>query len=78
MVGPSSSRTAGAVRIGYIASKFLGEDVTDAEINLYGSFLDAGKGHGTQKGIVAGLMGMKTDIWVLSRTNSDILFMNLI
>ena len=61
MVGPSSSHTAGAVRIGYISGKLLGEPVKKAAILLYGSFLATGKGHGTQKAIVAGLLGMKTD-----------------
>lgn len=61
MVGPSSSHTAGAVRIGYVSGKLLGEPVKKAVINLYGSFLATGKGHGTQKAIVAGLLGMKTD-----------------
>lgn len=61
MVGPSSSHTAGAVRIGFIARKLLGEDVSVANINLFGSFLDTGKGHGTQKALVAGLLGMKAD-----------------
>ncbi|MDD3239129.1 MAG: L-serine ammonia-lyase, iron-sulfur-dependent subunit beta [Lachnospira sp.] len=61
MVGPSSSHTAGAVRIGYISRKLLGENVKSAEILLYGSFLATGKGHGTQKALVAGLMGMKAD-----------------
>mgnify|MGYP000000522305 FL=1 len=61
MVGPSSSHTAGAVRIGYISGRLLGEPVKKAVINLYGSFLATGKGHGTQKAIVAGLLGMKTD-----------------
>ena len=48
MVGPSSSHTAGAVRIGYISGKLLGEPVKKAAILLYGSFLATGKGHGTQ------------------------------
>lgn len=61
MVGPSSSHTAGAVRIGLIAKKLLGEELKSAVINLYGSFLDTGKGHGTQKAIVAGLLGMQPD-----------------
>ena len=56
-----SSHTAGAVRIGYVSGKLLGEPVKKAVINLYGSFLATGKGHGTQKAIVAGLLGMKTD-----------------
>ena len=61
MVGPSSSHTAGAVRMGYVAGKLLGEPIKKAEILLYGSFLATGKGHGTQIAIVAGLLGMKTD-----------------
>ena len=47
MVGPSSSHTAGAVRIGYISQKLMGEQIKEANILLYGSFLDTGKGHGT-------------------------------
>ena len=61
MVGPSSSHTAGAVRIGYISQRLMGEQISKAEILLYGSFLDTGKGHGTNKAIVAGLLGMKPD-----------------
>ena len=61
MVGPSSSHTAGAVRIGYISRKLMGEPVSKAQINLYGSFLATGKGHGTRKALVAGLLGMNTD-----------------
>lgn len=61
MVGPSSSHTAGAVRIGYIARKLLGEPPVSAEILMHGSFADTGKGHGTDRAIVAGLLGMKPD-----------------
>ena len=61
MVGPSSSHTAGAVRIGYIAGKLMGEPIARAEILLYGSFMATGKGHGTRKALVAGLLGMKPD-----------------
>ena len=61
MVGPSSSHTAGAVRIGYISQRLMGEHISEARILLYGSFLDTGKGHGTNKAIVAGLLGMKPD-----------------
>lgn len=61
MVGPSSSHTAGACRIGYICSRLLGEKIEFAEIGLYGSFLSTGKGHGTQQALVAGLLGMKPD-----------------
>lgn len=47
MVGPSSSHTAGAVRIGYISRQLLGEPVKDATLGLYGSFWLTGSGHGT-------------------------------
>ena len=66
MVGPSSSHTAGAVRIGYIAGKLLGEPVQKAEILLYGSFLATGEGHGTRKAIVAGLLGMEPDDYLIA------------
>lgn len=58
MVGPSSSHTAGAVRIGYIAKLLLNENVKRAEIYLHGSFWATGKGHGTDRALIAGLLGM--------------------
>lgn len=61
MVGPSSSHTAGAVRIGETARRLLGEEVKDAVIRLHGSFLSTGRGHGTDKAIVAGLLGFNVD-----------------
>lgn len=61
MVGPSSSHTAGAVKIGYISRRLLGEELASTKILLYGSFLTTGKGHGTRKALVAGLLGMKMD-----------------
>lgn len=61
MVGPSSSHTAGAVRIGYVCRKLMGEKIVTADIGLYGSFLLTGKGHGTPQSIVAGLLGMTPD-----------------
>lgn len=61
MVGPSSSHTAGAVKIGYISRKLLGESVKEAKIYLHGSFFATGKGHGTDRALVAGLLGMKPD-----------------
>lgn len=61
MVGPSSSHTAGAVKIGYISRRLLGEELASVKILLYGSFFTTGKGHGTRKALVAGLLGMKTD-----------------
>lgn len=61
MVGPSSSHTAGAVRIGYISRRLLGEPLREAGILLHGSFLATGKGHGTDRALVAGLLGMHPD-----------------
>lgn len=61
MVGPSSSHTAGAVKIGRVSRKLLGEDVKDAKIYFHGSFRATGKGHGTDKALVAGLLGMQVD-----------------
>jgi len=61
MVGPSSSHTAGAVRIGLMARKILGTNVTFAKILLHGSFAETGKGHGTHLALTAGLLGMQPD-----------------
>ena len=61
MVGPSSSHTAGAVKIGFVAHKLLAEPVVQAQILLHGSFAATGKGHGTDRALVAGLLGMKPD-----------------
>jgi L-serine dehydratase len=59
MVGPSSSHTAGAVRIGYVAGIMLAEKAVRADIQLHGSFAATGKGHGTDTALIAGLLGMK-------------------
>ena len=61
MVGPSSSHTAGAVRIGLACRRILGEEIAEADITLSGSFAATGRGHGTDKAIVAGLLGMSPD-----------------
>ncbi len=61
MVGPSSSHTAGAVRIGNVSRKLMMEPVAKAEIYFHGSFLATGKGHGTDRALLAGLMGMSCD-----------------
>ncbi len=61
MVGPSSSHTAGAVRIGRMARALLGCQPVEADIGLHGSFAETGKGHGTDRAIVAGLLGMEPD-----------------
>ena len=61
MVGPSSSHTAGAVRIGRMARTLLGGAPVKADIGLYGSFAETGRGHGTDRALVAGLLGMRPD-----------------
>ncbi|MBU5435938.1 L-serine ammonia-lyase, iron-sulfur-dependent subunit beta [Pseudoflavonifractor sp. MSJ-37] len=61
MVGPSSSHTAGAVRIGLICRKLLGAPPIGAELTLHGSFAATGSGHGTDRALVAGLLGMEPD-----------------
>ena len=62
MVGPSSSHTAGAVRIGRMARRLLGEGTPAmAHISLSGSFALTGQGHGTDRALIAGLLGMQTD-----------------
>lgn len=58
MIGPSSSHTAGAVRLGRVAWKALGEEPVRAEIELSGSFATTYMGHGTDKALIAGCMGM--------------------
>ena len=61
MVGPSSSHTAGAVRIGLTARKLLGDQPVHADISLHGSFALTGHGHGTDCALIAGLLGMQPD-----------------
>ncbi|MDL2302505.1 L-serine ammonia-lyase, iron-sulfur-dependent subunit beta [Lachnospiraceae bacterium OttesenSCG-928-D06] len=61
MVGPSSSHTAGAVRIGYISLLLLDESPLHVDIILHGSFATTGVGHGTHKALIAGLLGMQPD-----------------
>ena len=61
MVGPSSSHTAGAARIGLITRRLLGEPPVSARLLLHGSFAATGKGHGTDRALVAGLLGLAPD-----------------
>lgn len=58
IIGPSSSHTAGAVKIGLLARKFYGEKPEKVKFTLYNSFAKTGKGHGTDKGLLAGILGM--------------------
>ncbi len=61
MIGPSSSHTAGVVRIGLAAHKILGGVPQEAEIIFYNSFARTYEGHGSDRAILAGLLGFKTD-----------------
>ncbi len=61
MIGPSSSHTAGALRIAGMARMILGERVVKADITLYESFAATCRGHGTDRAILAGLLGLGTE-----------------
>lgn len=61
MIGPSSSHTAGVVRIGRVTNKILGGVPENAEIIFYNSFARTYEGHGSNRAILAGLMDFKTD-----------------
>ena len=61
MVGPSSSHTAGACRIGLLTRALLGATPTHAVIELHGSFAKTGAGHGTDRALVGGLLGLQPD-----------------
>ncbi|MGG6834664.1 UNVERIFIED_CONTAM: L-serine ammonia-lyase, iron-sulfur-dependent subunit beta [Streptococcus canis] len=61
MIGPSSSHTAGAVRIGRVVHSIFGEIPDEVTFHLYNSFAKTYQGHGTDKALVAGIMGMDTD-----------------
>ena len=68
MVGPSSSHTAGALRIASIARKLFGATPRAARFTLYGSFAATGSGHGTDKALVAGIIGLNADDPNVSRS----------
>ena len=61
MVGPSSSHTAGAVRLGYASRQILGVRLQEADIYLHGSFAATYWGHRTDIALIAGLLGMRMD-----------------
>lgn len=61
MVGPSSSHTAGAVRIGLAARSIFGQRPDRVTLTLYGSFAHTYKGHGTDLALIAGLLGCSTE-----------------
>mgnify|MGYP000924297582 FL=1 len=60
MVGPSSSHTAGAVRVGLFTRYIFGRQPEDVKITLYGSFKETYKGHGTDIALIGGLLGYNT------------------
>ncbi|MEB3298916.1 MAG: L-serine ammonia-lyase, iron-sulfur-dependent subunit beta [Candidatus Sericytochromatia bacterium] len=60
MVGPSSSHTAGAARLGGLARALLGGTPVRAELGLHGSFAETGAGHGTDRALIAGLLGFSS------------------
>ncbi len=61
MIGPSSSHTAGACAIAYLAQKMKGGTLAKAEFTLYGSFARTYRGHGTDRALLGGIMGFSTD-----------------
>lgn len=61
MIGPSSSHTAGAARIGRITRMLLGEAVQYADIRFHGSFAKTWEGHGTDRAVIGGLLGLQVD-----------------
>lgn len=61
MIGPSSSHTAGAIRLGLMARCIYNNKIEKVEFTLYNSFAQTGKGHGTDKGLLAGIMGYHVD-----------------
>lgn len=61
MAGPSSSHTAGAVRLGLLARNIYNDCPKKVTFRLYNSYAKTGKGHGTDKGLLAGLLGLSVD-----------------
>ena len=61
MIGPSSSHTAGAVKIGHMAAQVFDDEITHVDFYLHGSFFKTVKGHGTDKALLAGILKMNPD-----------------
>lgn len=61
MIGPSSSHTAGAVRLGLLARNIFNEEPKEVTFKLYNSYASTGRGHGTDKGLLAGILGLDVD-----------------
>ncbi len=81
MIGPSSSHTAGAARLGKIAQEIAGDGFNKVVFDLHGSFAQTYKGHGTDKALVAGILGMepsdpriKSSMEIAKTKNIDIAF----
>ena len=76
MIGPSSSHTAGAVRIGKIVSSIFDDTPTEVEFQLFNSFAKTYRGHGTDLALVAGILGMDTDkrgikiVWTIQKDSN--------
>ena len=61
MIGPSSSHTAGAARLGLLARNIFNNDIKKIVFRLYNSYAQTGFGHGTDKGLLAGILGFGVD-----------------
>ncbi len=61
MIGPSSSHTAGAARLAWLARQILPAPPTRVEFGLHGSFAETGEGHGTKKALLGGALGLAPD-----------------
>src|SRR5664280_2131077 len=72
MVGPSSSHTAGACRIGLLVRGLVGGTPEKARIELHGSFARTGEGHGTDKALAGGLLGFRLDVERAGQTTTVI------
>lgn len=68
MIGPSSSHTAGSARLGKMAREIAGSDFSEVHFHLHGSFAKTYRGHGTDKALLAGVLGMKPDDEDLKRS----------
>lgn len=61
MIGPSSSHTAGAAKLGKLAAEIVGKEFSSVDFHLHGSFAKTYRGHGTDRALVAGIMKMEPD-----------------
>jgi len=68
MVGPSSSHTAGALKIARIAGKLSSKRIVDVSFRLFGSFAKTFRGHGTDRALLGGILGMDTDDLSIKRS----------